>query len=206
VVRHPLFLIAAGALVSGLLVPTLTRGAQDHKEALEIKSDLVTSVSEATNPFLAATLANILAHRGTIPKSYDKAYEEWYARGSVVAAKLQTYYPGHEVTQRWWGLTNRMRDIYYFFRLSTDDARRSGARLAYVDRLETFIGNLSTCKQPGGGVPCPMVDFPTIDRWLAKPQRRWDDQVNFFMEELLLAFKTELNEITSLILDGDPRL
>ena len=37
VAKHPLTLLAVGAVVSGLLVPALTRGAQNHQKGLEIK-------------------------------------------------------------------------------------------------------------------------------------------------------------------------
>jgi hypothetical protein len=69
--RHPLVLLASGAVISGLLVPTLTRGAQEHEQGLKIKSDLVESMSGAVSPFLAATLANVLAYHGKVPHSYD---------------------------------------------------------------------------------------------------------------------------------------
>jgi hypothetical protein len=71
VAKHPLVLLAAGALVSGLLVPALTRGAQNHQKGLEIKSDLVRSMSAAASPFLAASLANVLVYNGKAPRSYD---------------------------------------------------------------------------------------------------------------------------------------
>jgi hypothetical protein len=205
IARHPLVLLAAGAVVSGLLVPSLTRGAQNHRQALDIKSELVTSMSAAASPFLAATLANVLVYRGNVPRSYDSAYQQWFERSANVGTKLQTYYPDEDVTPRWFGLTFRMRDLYYFFRLSTPDARGSETRTDYVRRLKYFVAGVSTCTRddPGG---CPSVDFGTIDLWLARPQRRFDDVVNHSMEELLIAFRVELNDITRAVLDGNPRL
>jgi hypothetical protein len=93
VAKHPLVLLAAGAIVSGLLVPTLTRGAQNHQKGLEIKSDLVRSMSAAASPFLAATLANELVYNGNVPRSFDLAYEQWLARSNEIQAQLQTYFP-----------------------------------------------------------------------------------------------------------------
>lgn len=73
VAKHPLVLLAAGALVSELLVPALTRGAQNHQKGLEIKSDLVRSMSAAASPFLAASLANVLVYNGKAPHSYTSS-------------------------------------------------------------------------------------------------------------------------------------
>jgi hypothetical protein len=202
---HPLVLIAVGAVVSGLLVPALTRGAQNHRQALEIKSDLVTSMSGAASPFLAATLANLLVYHGEIPRSYDLAYERWFARSSDVGTKLRTYYPDGDATGRWSTFSLRMRDLYYYFRLSSADDIRSIVRADYVGRLKLFLAGVSTCSSGGGG-GCPNVDFKSIDSWLAAHGRRFDDFIDFYFEELLQAFKVELNDIVDATLRANPRL
>jgi hypothetical protein len=202
VAKHPLVLIAAGAVISGLLVPALTRGAQNHQKGLEIKSDLVRSMSAAVSPFLAATLANVLVYHGKVPRSYDLAYQQWITQGNEVSTQLQTYFPDKEASLRWGTLSLRMRDVYYFFRLSTPDARHSGTRAAYVSRLESFLR--TECDSQTGA--CPIVDFKSIDRWLAAGGGRFNDTVNFYVEELFFAFRTELNDIVSAVLETKPRL
>jgi hypothetical protein len=203
VATHPLVLLAAGAAVSGLLVPALTRGAQNHKQTLEIRSDLVTSMTEATAPFLAATLANVLVYHGNVPRSYDVAYETWYAHANEVLTKLETYDRDAQITQRWGPFTFRVRDLYYLFRLSGPAEVKSGVRTAYVDRLRGFVRTVSTCRN---GTLCPQVRFDLIDRWLAKPSRGYEDAVDISVEQLLLAFRVELADIVQETLALNPRL
>ena len=58
----PLLITVVAAVLSGLLLPYIARGWQDHQKALEIKTGLVTQMSEsssgtvATSRFLAARL------------------------------------------------------------------------------------------------------------------------------------------------------
>jgi hypothetical protein len=206
--KHPLVLIAAGAIVSGLLVPALTRGAQNHQKGLEIKSDLVRSMSAAASPFLAATLANELAYNGNVPRSYDLAYQQWLTRSSEIQAQLQTYFPDlPSIPKAVWGGTwqaysLRMRDLYYFFRLSRGKGRYSGARTEYVRRLEGFLGE----RQKLGCGDCTFVDFRAIDLWLATRSRGFDDLVNLSFEEMMNAFKTALYDLEATVLKASPRL
>jgi hypothetical protein len=203
VTKHPLLLIAVGAIVSGILVPTLTRGAQDHRQALEIKSDLVASMSAAASPFLGATLANVLVHRGEVPRSYDVAYQRWFARSSDVSTRLNTYFPdevlsdGETLSNTWLVFSLRMRDLYYYFRVSPAEGS--------VTRNDYNTGGLQRLVDSSPGAPL-FVDFKHLDRWLSNPRRRFDDRVNFYMEELLEGFRRTLNSIVAATLEADPRL
>jgi hypothetical protein len=200
---HPLVLIAVGAVISGILVPSFTRGAQDHRQALEIKSGLVRSMSEAASPFLAATLANVLVYNGDVPRSYDVAYQRWIAKSSDVSTRLQTYVPdlrGYQGDAPGWStLSLRMRDLYYYFRISP--TANSFTRDDYTRRLQGFLAASPLCS-----IQCPNVDFKGLDRWLRRPHRAFDDSVNYYIEELLQAFRVALNDIVDSVLDANVRL
>jgi hypothetical protein len=198
---HPLVLIGVGAIVSGILVPSFTRGAQDHREALKIKSELVSSMSAAASPMLAATLANVLVHNGDIPRSYDDAYQQWVTRSNDVWTRLRTYVPDHEATAEWGSFMLRMRDVYYFFRLSP--AEGGITRVDYTNRLDRYL--TSGC-DTGPRTRCHRVAFAAIDKWLAAPQRRFDGVVNYHMEELFFGLRGAMSTIQGLALDSTPRL
>ena len=202
VLSHPLVLLAVGAVVSGLLIPSFSRSSENHKQRLAIKSDLVDSMSNAASPFLAATLANVIAHNGDAPPSYDVAYQQWVTRSNEAFAKLNTYLPDAEATQQWGSFMLRMRDLYYFFRLSP--SARGGARDAYTDRLHTYL--TSDCRDPATSVHCWQVDFDGISRWLARPNRRFEDSVNFSMEELFFGLRTAMIEIEQATLRASPHV
>jgi len=212
VVSHPLILIAVGAVVTGVLVPMLTRGAQEHQQALEIKSELVSSMTAAASPFLAATQADVVAHNGDAPPSYDVAYQQWVSDSNDVWTKLRTYLPGHDATLAWSSFMLRMRDVYYFFRLSR--AEGGTTREDYKGRLSSYVSSIGTgktvfledAKPEPGNQRRFIVDLNHIDKWLATPERRFDEQVNFYVEELFFALRTAMVEIQSLTLEATPRL
>jgi hypothetical protein len=91
---NPLVVTVVAAVLSGLLIPYVSRGWQNHQKALEVKTGLVTQMSEsssgtvATSRFLAASL---------IPASSDpqpvwnEAYRTWVTESSSIGAKLQAY-------------------------------------------------------------------------------------------------------------------
>jgi hypothetical protein len=197
---HPLVLIAVGAVVSGILVPSFTRGAQDHRQALEIKSGLVSSMSEAASPFLAATLANVLAHNGNVPRSYDAAYQQWITKSNDVWTTLRTYVPDDEATTEWSSFMLRMRDVYYFFRLSP--AEGGATRAEYTLRLQKYLSR--DCAGPAA--VCPIVSFKEIDKWLANPRRRFEGSINLYMEEMFFGLRAAMVKIQRLTLDATPRL
>lgn len=202
VLSHPLMLLAVGAVVSGLLVPSFTRSAENHKQRLAIKSDLVDSMSNAASPFLAATLSNVIAHNGDAPPSYDVAYQQWVTRSNEVFAKLKTYLPDAEATQQWGSFMLRMRDLYYFFRLSPSAG--SGTRDAYTERLHAYL--TSDCRDPATSAHCWQVDFGGINGWLAHPKRHFEDSINFSMEELFFGLRTAMIEIEQETLQASPRV
>ena len=59
---NPLLVTVVAAILSGLLIPYVSKGWQDHQKALEVKTGLVSQMSEsssgtvATSRFLAASL------------------------------------------------------------------------------------------------------------------------------------------------------
>jgi len=200
VLSHPLILIGVGAVVSGILVPILTSGAQEHRQALEIKSDLVSSMSAAASPFLAATQATVLAHNGEAPPSYDAAYQEWVADSNAVWTKLRTYFPDADATSAWSSFMLRMRDVYYIFGVSKSEG--GSTREEYQRRLSDYISSLGRHLQQ----PHFLVDFDLIDEWLSKPERRFDGGVNYVVEELFFALRTAMVRIQGLTLEATPRL
>ncbi|HKD32430.1 MAG TPA: hypothetical protein VKB73_03060 [Gaiellaceae bacterium] len=167
-------------------------------------------MSAAASPFLAANLANELAYNGNVPRSYDLAYEQWLSRSGEVQAQLQTYFPdargipGVPNGGEWSSFSFRMRDLYYFFRLSRGKVRASDTRANYVGRLEEFVTARHQRDCPNEF--CEVVDFRSIDRWLAAPRRSFDDVVNFNLEELINVFKVDLYDLEEAVLRTSPRL
>ena len=71
--------------------------------------------------------------------------------------------------------------------------------------MEGFISDRRKIHCPADDF-CDVVDFISIDRWLAAPRRGFDGGVNFSLEELLQVFKSELYDLEDAVLKANPRL
>ena len=170
-------------------MPALTRGAQNHQKGLEIKSDLVKSMSSAASPFLAATFASELVYHGKPPRSYDVAYQRWVTADNEVFTQLRTYFPDADATQDWSTFSFRMRDLYYFFRLPVTGTR--GYRAFYLDHLKPWVEE--SCRPTCG----PPADWGRLEQWLAQPSGRFDPDVSNSLSALFYAFRGRLNAIVN---------
>lgn len=114
--KHPFLLLVVGALLSGVVVPALTRHWQVHQKELEIKIDLVSDISVTIMTFLMAIqIAHIGKDRyGQNPDqgTLTVAYRDWQVRSVVIGTKLQAYFHDSRVPEEWSHLCNVIEDFY----------------------------------------------------------------------------------------------
>jgi hypothetical protein len=131
---NPLVVTVVAAVLSGLLIPYVARGWQNHQKALEVKTGLVTQMSEsssgtvATSRFLAASL---------IPDAqpiWNTAYRDWVTESSSIGAKLQAYV-SLETGDRWRSFGYSVTD---FLSLSVA-ARSQSSREAQINEINTLL-------------------------------------------------------------------
>jgi hypothetical protein len=149
---HPAtLLLIAGvvtALLSGLLVPHVTRGWQANDRKLERRSQANDRKLERRNAILheelgvkvrlvklaGAASANFLgasqlrsygepANAAGLTK-YDKAYVDWSIASAEVASQLAAYFPGSSAQTKWDNFTLNMRNTYYLIRDHQGDERQ----------------------------------------------------------------------------------
>lgn len=141
---NPLLVTVVAALLGSWLLPQITRKWQDHQKALEIKTGLVSEMSEsvsnavATSRFIAAGL---VARSSSDPRAEQRAwndgYREWTTSSASVGAKLRAYF-GPEVGSEWQTFTYAVTDLVL---LSAKAAPGSGREeqvaeiLRYADKL-----------------------------------------------------------------------
>jgi hypothetical protein len=149
---HPAsLLVIAGiitALLSGLLVPYVTRSWQNHDKELErrsailheelgVKSSLVTLIGGASANFLGASQLRSYAEpaRATGLTEYDKAYVRWSIASAEIASQLAAYFPGSSAEQKWRNFSQNMRNTYFLVRDHQGDERAHWLKLvrAYLD-------------------------------------------------------------------------
>jgi len=83
---HPLLLLIIGALISALIVPWLTQRWQNHQKKLELKSDLVSQISESVVNMVMAVLYAVLGAKSLTPEKYDEAFHDWQTRQAVIGS------------------------------------------------------------------------------------------------------------------------
>lgn len=103
--KHPFVLLLSGAVLTGLIIPAITRWWQVQQKELEIKIELVEAVSQSVMTFLTAIqLVHIGARRyeddkqrAEFMENLNKAYPEWEVDSAVIGTKLRAYFPSTEI-------------------------------------------------------------------------------------------------------------
>jgi hypothetical protein len=137
---HPasLLLIAGAitALLSGLLVPYVTRSWQNHDtelarrgvilhEELGVKSHLVNLIGGATADFLGASQLHPYTEAATAVRlsQYDRAYVRWSISSAEIASQLAAYLPDSSAERKWAYFSQNMRNTYLLVRDHPGDER-----------------------------------------------------------------------------------
>lgn len=117
---HPLVLLLVGALISSVLVPSITRRWQDHLRELEFKSELVTEMVEKSTQFLTAVQ---IAHVASEPHGVNDAYRQWQIDSAVILSRLRTHYPQQDVADGWSEFSFLAVDLYALRGFEADEKR-----------------------------------------------------------------------------------
>jgi hypothetical protein len=106
----PVIVVILTAVVSGYLVPSITKQWQDHERALEIKISLVETINSEVMQILLATQ---LAQKKFIEqKDFDNAYRIWEVQRAVIAGKLRAYFERGDVASEFEALANAITEFY----------------------------------------------------------------------------------------------
>jgi len=134
---HPLVVLLVGAAITGLLIPWLTRGWHNRQKELEIKTGLVSDISESTMTILKSIEA-VRVLRTWLPQdaSNDKAapkderlqrierqYHEAFdtmnqaarafaIQSAVIGTKLKAYLPETEIPSTWSDFSDVVLSFY----------------------------------------------------------------------------------------------
>jgi hypothetical protein len=98
---QPFLLLFATALISNYLIPEITRRWQDHQKELELKTGLVTEISESVLDIVLAAQFEEAGAATQTQEQYDQAYRTWEKRKAIIGSKLRAYYPKTDLGQVW---------------------------------------------------------------------------------------------------------
>ena len=120
--KHPLFLLIVGAVISRLVIPLITRNWQIRQKSLEIKTNLVSEISQAVMEFFMSVQFVHLRkeHRQSsqddvLPEEqieFDQAYKTWEVKSAVIATKLEAYITESKVPDTWITFSNIVTQFY----------------------------------------------------------------------------------------------
>jgi hypothetical protein len=134
--RHPLLAVVVGGAISAVLAPYITEHLQNYQKELEVKTDLVSRISEATAAIAtSAQLFGIKYTNYTVQQQdANDAYQKWEISSAAIGSQLRAYFPDTQLDQDWGNYSEIMAD---FFSLSlTNDACH---RLEHVQKIQMYM-------------------------------------------------------------------
>ena len=126
---HPFVLLLAGALLSSLVVPAITRRWQDHQKELELKTALVTEITETVTDLVMAVQFAELGTVSQTQEEFDAAYRKWEIESAVIGSKLRAYFPETDLGSQWRAYTRLVTDFYALAGVPPDDKADRARRL-----------------------------------------------------------------------------
>lgn len=121
--QHPLTVVFLTALVSGLVIPWITRRWNNHQKALEIKTELVSDLSKSImEMIMAVQYARINAPSQT-QEDFDRAYRDWEVQSAVIGTRLEAYFSHNHIPADWTRFSNNITDFYAIEGVSSGESR-----------------------------------------------------------------------------------
>jgi hypothetical protein len=144
ILAHPLVLLIVGAWISGLMIPRITQGWQDREKALEIRTQLVSAMSEDATTMMTS-IQEVRRHpRATVDRdAFSREFTQWTARSAVIGAKVQAYFPSTTLPADWNNLSGAIGDFYAIQMGQLDGVQASERRnqeRKIANRLSAVLG------------------------------------------------------------------
>lgn len=108
---HPLFLLIAGAVLSGFLLPHVSHEWQVHSQELQVKDELVEEINNSLVGFVMEM------RFGQDQQALQKAYREWSVRKEQITTKISVYFGddgsgGQKLHEDWDNYANKINELY----------------------------------------------------------------------------------------------
>ena len=149
-----LVLAAVGPLLTALLavviVNELTRRWQNRQKMLEIRTGLVSDVSEAVMEIVMAVQFVHLDPGEKRQKGFDDAYKTWEIRSAVIGTRLQAYLGNTTIPADW---THFSRILTLFYALEGVSKEAKEGELTHVH------GELNSILKPSDQVDCTWTEI-----------------------------------------------
>jgi len=107
ILTHPLFLLLVGALLTGVILPSITRKWQNYQKELDLKTELVAEMSKSLMTVLMTFEFSLLhtSDGSSIDNSANneltEKLKEWQIMSCVIGSKLHAYFPNDPLHKDW---------------------------------------------------------------------------------------------------------
>lgn len=131
----PVVLLVLGFVLTTLVGGLLTERWQSRAKEWELKTSLVTRMTEEVmNILMAVQLAEVGAKSQT-QEDFDAAYKRWEIQQGVIGSTIRAYFPEANLGKTW---DEFAEQVSWFYALTgtTDENYRTET----VNRLKTYIG------------------------------------------------------------------
>jgi hypothetical protein len=151
----PLLITIVGALLINLVFPQITRKSENHRRALDVKTSLVSDMSESV---ARALMTARLVATDVIPKTGTKAQapfnsglQNWQVEQAKLGTELEAYFPGTEIGPEWKSYAEIVTDVYFLSATGVED------RKDRIARLRTALRTRRWCAAK------PAINWETLD-------------------------------------------
>ena len=133
----PLLVVVLSAILTGYIVPSITRDWQNYQKELELKTALVEGANVEVLSFL---LGMQLAERRAIPQlELDKAYRIWEVQRAVLTGKLRLYFRDQTVSRDFDLFSEALTDFYVLAGVTNKEHRSK-----QIVKLKSYFGEAGT--------------------------------------------------------------
>ena len=115
-------MLIVGAVISGLIIPLITRNWQNRQKSLEIKTNLVSEISQSVMEFfMSVQFVHLRAEQrqssqGDVSQEeqieFDQAYKTWEVKSAVIGTKLEAYLTESKLPEAWTTFSNIVTQFY----------------------------------------------------------------------------------------------
>lgn len=139
----PLLITVVGALLINFVIPQITTNSQNHQRALEVKTSLVSNMSDA---IAKALMVARLVATDVIPKTganaqgpFNTGLQEWQEQQSKLGTELEAYFPGTRISGEWRRYAETVTNVYFLSATGVED------RVALVEKLRNTLRARKWC-------------------------------------------------------------
>ena len=162
-----LFLLIVGAIISSLLIPWFFQIWQNQQTELEIKTNLISKISESVIALVMTTQSVLIQnnnHLITTPEKFiqlfdnlNEKYAQWEIESAIINSQLRAYFPNSDVSNLWGSLKiyskSFSENVTDFYRLNANAKINSTSpidfgekRQALLDQMESIIDKILKAK------------------------------------------------------------